>query len=38
MLNVVNDKLVIEEKGIYSIENFFHQEDLCIGKYIFTKQ
>ena len=39
MLNVVNDKLVIEEKRIYSIEkNFFHQEDLCIGKYIFTKQ
>ena len=22
MLNVVNDELVVEEKGIYSIENF----------------
>ena len=38
MLNVVNDKLVIEEKGFILLKNFFHQEDLCIGKYIFTKQ
>jgi HD superfamily phosphohydrolase len=32
-----DDELVIDEKGVYSIENFLQRECLCIGKCIIIK-
>ena len=37
MLNVVNDKLVIEEKGIYSIEKFLSSRRLMYWQVYFHK-
>ena len=38
MFNVVDDKLVIEEKGLFSVEKFIMAQGSCTGKYIFTRQ
>jgi len=38
MLTVHNGELMVEEKGIYSIEKFLVLVGKCIGKYIYTKQ
>ena len=37
MLNVVDDQLVVEEKGIYSVEKFLVARRLCTGKFIYIK-
>jgi hypothetical protein len=38
MMNVCEEgELVIDAKGVYSIENFLRQECLCIGRCIIIK-